>query len=115
MDDSHAFNFLTRIALTDSGLNCEIDEVLEGQSALRYIAESAECPDIILLDINMPVMDGLQFLEEFEKIASPNHGPVKIVMLTTSINPIDIEKANKGKFVSQFLNKPLTQAHLETI
>jgi CheY-like chemotaxis protein len=123
IDDNEIDNFINQKMIEGCGFSANVYVHTSGKSALEFYQNLARAgnipadlfPRVIFLDINMPMMDGFQFLEEFEKIASPNHGPVKIVMLTTSINPIDIEKANKGKFVSQFLNKPLTQAHLETI
>lgn len=65
-------------------------------------------PDIILLDIDMPLMDGFQFLDEFEKLSDVVKNDIKIVMLTSSMNPNDLSRAKKSKFVSKYLNKPLT-------
>lgn len=65
-------------------------------------------PDIILLDIDMPLMDGFQFLDEFEKLSDAVKNDIKIVMLTSSMNPNDLSRAKKSKFVSKYLNKPLT-------
>ncbi len=65
-------------------------------------------PDIILLDIDMPLMDGFQFLEEFDRLSDMVKNDIKIVMLTSSMNPNDLSRAKKSKFVSKYLNKPLT-------
>jgi len=65
-------------------------------------------PDIILLDIDMPLMDGFQFLDEFERISDTVKNDIKIVMLTSSMNPNDLSRAKKSRFVSKYLNKPLT-------
>ncbi|MDB5282597.1 MAG: response regulator, partial [Bacteroidota bacterium] len=82
VDDSQPFNFLTRLVLTQNGVNCKIDEALNGKTALDYINKSAECPDIILLDINMPVMDGFEFLAEFKKLSKCAN--TRIYILTSS-------------------------------
>ncbi len=72
-------------------------------------------PDILFLDINMPIMDGFQFLEEFEKIGDKIKQHCKIVMLTTSLNPSDEEYSNKNKFVVKYIRKPLTDMHLQEL
>src|ERR1700685_4270812 len=83
VDDSQPFNFLSRITLQQAIPSCQIDEALNGKTALDYITRSDECPDVILLDINMPVMDGFEFLKEFErKRKCSAHS--KIFILTSS-------------------------------
>ena len=72
-------------------------------------------PDIILLDIDMPLMDGFQFLEEFDKLSDKVKEGMTIVMLTSSMNPNDLSKAKKSKFVSKYLNKPLSIDNLATL
>ncbi|MDF2436014.1 MAG: response regulator receiver [Bacteroidota bacterium] len=69
-------------------------------------------PSHILLDINMPILDGFHFLEEFEKFSDRLKEKIKIIMLTTSMNPMDIEKSKTSKYVGKFLHKPLTEADL---
>ena len=90
-----------------------------GQEALDYLKENytkAEAlPDLIFLDINMPVMDGFQFLEEFEKLPGPVHEKIKIIMLSSSISPRDIDRAASNRFVIKYLNKPLNSRYLQAI
>ncbi|HEX8516377.1 MAG TPA: response regulator [Bacteroidia bacterium] len=69
-------------------------------------------PSYILLDINMPILDGFHFLEEFEKFSEKLRNQIKIVMLTTSLNPLDTEKSKSYKNVVKFLHKPLTESEL---
>lgn len=64
-------------------------------------------PTILFLDINMPELNGWQFLEKFEKFGCDIKNNISIYMLSSSINPTDIEKAKANKFVKDFISKPL--------
>lgn len=72
-------------------------------------------PEIIFLDIDMPLMDGFQFLDEFEKLADTTKSHCNIVMLTSSINPQDVNKSQKYSYVKKYINKPLSQENLENL
>ncbi|HEU4718164.1 MAG TPA: response regulator [Bacteroidia bacterium] len=72
-------------------------------------------PSVIFLDINMPMLDGFQFIEEFEKLDKKITEPVSIVMLTSSINPADMERSKKYPSVKGFFHKPLTEEQLSSI
>jgi CheY-like chemotaxis protein len=88
---------------------------MNGEEGIRYIKKQCAigeiCPELILLDINMPVMNGFEFIREFEKLEIRNKDKVKIIILTTSKNIKDVELLKSlGNF--EFINKPLTEEKL---
>jgi CheY-like chemotaxis protein len=89
-------------------------EFLKNISKLIDISKEV-LPDVIFLDIDMPLMDGFQFLDEFEKLSEQTREKCKIVMLTSSINPQDINKSKKYSYVKEYINKPLSQLSLEQL
>lgn len=72
-------------------------------------------PQYLFLDINMPFLDGFNFLDEFEKLDTQIKSMMKIVMLTSSVNPDDIEKSKKYPRVFKFIHKPLTEKILSQL
>ena len=87
-----------------------------GAKALEYLKDGhSPHPDLIFLDINMPGMNGWEFLEEYGRLDKEMQSRVIIIMLTTSDNPDDLAKAKKCAFVSDYITKPLTEEIMKGI
>jgi len=117
IDDNTLDNFVNK-KLVEMNNFAEKTEVYESaQSALEYLKteKTENLPDIIFLDIMMPVMDGFQFLDAFEMLNQSIQKKCKIVMLSTSDSFKDLNRANKNRFVHKFLNKPLNDQVLGAI
>jgi CheY-like chemotaxis protein len=119
IDDDLPTNFLHKIIIRETGLVEKVVAVNSGIEALEYLTKQEDGhyprPDLIFLDINMPAMNGWEFLDEYVRLDSNIKGKILIVMLTTSINPDDEEKAKSIGLINGFLNKPLSSEMLEKI
>lgn len=118
IDDDEITNKLNSYILQKSNLASEILIAHNGKIALDLLEErdnaNLSCPDLILLDINMPVMNGFEFLDAYNKKEILNKSSITIMMLTTSINIRDLEKA-KNPLITKFVNKPLSEKILKEI
>ena len=114
VDDDQSFIGLNRAMLKYSEVNCQIDECRNGKEALAYIQNAEQCPDVILLDIDMPVMDGFEFLEQFEQQDLNDDQPM-VFMVSSSLTDQNINRTRKYPFVKGFFEKPLTAANIEEI
>lgn len=110
VDDDEIVNFLNKRTLKDSGLVENIEVTTNGFEAIKYLRgqkSAAEYPEIILLDIKMPVMDGFTFLKEFYSLEVARMANSRIIVLSTSTNPSDMDRM-KDFGIDLFVEKPLT-------
>jgi len=114
IDDNYIDNFVTRKILENSNFAENIVVVRSATEALESLRKGAIKPDVIFLDIRMPIMSGFEFLDEFDKIEIDKEH-IKIFMLSSSLDPIDFKKSSGNKYISQFILKPLTQKILEDL
>lgn len=121
VDDDDISSFIYRKIIEKAGLTQDhISTFLKGQDAISHLESTindvAEFPDLILLDINMPVMDGWQFLEEYAERVWPNlNKRVVVCMLSSSVYQEDINKAYSYAQVSDYVSKPLTSVVLDDL
>jgi CheY-like chemotaxis protein len=124
VDDDEITCFLNKVCLEDIDIAEEIDYVHDGLQALKYIKENCsietiqrtDCPDLIFLDINMPMMNGFEFLEEFKRLDNSSLNRIYIVLLTSSVSPKDIQEAAKhANNLKGYITKPLTEESVKKV
>jgi len=116
VDDDEVYTFLTKRTIEETKLVDQIKVFSNGQDALEFLERAAGdkdlVPEVILLDINMPILDGWGFLEEFLAIKPSIGKRITIYIVSTSISPYDIERAKNISEVSDFIIKPTTKTGL---
>ena len=114
IDDNYIDNFVTRRLLESSNFAGKIVICQAPAEALTLLLDGAIKPDVIFLDIRMPLMNGFEFLDEYDKIDIDKTN-IKIFLLSSSFDPTDIQRALDNKYITQFIHKPLTQKALEEL
>lgn len=120
IEDDEIIVFLTKKLIKDSGYIELLNVLTNGQKAIDYFIENKtkadKLPDIIFLDLSMPVYDGWQFLEGYKKIQDHLIKKIEIYITTSSISPQDIRKAEEsGVPISDFIIKPISEQSLKNI
>jgi CheY-like chemotaxis protein len=115
IDDNEIDNLINQKMIEAASITDNIYTHTGAKSAIEFLRNMEKLdvadkvlPDVIFLDIDMPLMDGFQFLDEFEKLTTVAKKKCKIVMLTSSINPQDFNRSKKYENVKLYLNKPLS-------
>ena len=116
VDDDPDDNYFHQIIINEMNIVNKIDIVVNGIEAIAYLKEeNCTPPEIIFLDLNMPKMNGWEFLEHYKHLNIAQKAKVLILILTTSANPDDIKRANEIKEVTGFETKPLTKELMSEI
>lgn len=113
VDDDQNDNFFHERVITKTSSSTIVIEKNTGQEALDYLksknGDKALLPDLIFLDINMPGMNGWDFLQEYDRLDKELQSRVIIIMLTSSDNEDDVARAKAWDSVSDYITKPLTE------
>jgi len=110
VDDDPDDNMFHQIILEEMDIVDKIEIAINGVEAISYLKKEGQAPpDVIFLDINMPKMNGWEFLEQYKHLDTKQKARVVIVILTTSANPDDLKKAKQIQEVTGFETKPLSK------
>jgi CheY-like chemotaxis protein len=111
IDDDDVFVFLTKKIIERSGADVSLSVFSNGQEGIEYIkgiaADEDLLPDVILLDLNMPVMDGWEFLNAYQELELARN--IALYIVTSSISPYEVERAKHIKEVQEFIVKPIAK------
>ena len=118
VDDDRIFNFLNEKTIASLGLVNEMHFASNGQQALELLERvkngELAMPDIIFLDLDMPIMNGYEFLEEFQHMDIPHKDLIVIVVLTSSADPKDLIRT-KELGIKYYFNKPLSKEEIRKL
>jgi CheY-like chemotaxis protein len=114
IDDNYIDNFVTRKILEGGNFAETIIVVRSAVEAITSLSDGTIKPDVIFLDVRMPLMSGFEFLDEYDKIDIDKDN-IKIFMLSSSLDPLDLRKSTDNKYITRFIHKPLTQKALEEL
>jgi CheY-like chemotaxis protein len=119
VDDDLTTNYLNRWLLEKLDVTERVAVALNGEEALAVLATecigtSPTCPALIFLDINMPRMNGFDFLKAYQQLPLINRQAIVIIVLTTSVHPHDLQRLETLP-AAGFLNKPLTAAKVHDV
>jgi CheY-like chemotaxis protein len=123
VDDDPIALLLSKLVISKANFASQIITCVNGEEAMKYLekpeiieeSQNSHQPLLILLDLNMPVMDGWEFLEQFSTKLREQYATTKIILLSSSIDPNDIQKSKNFSMVVDFLPKPLTKEMLVLI
>ena len=119
IDDDEATNFFNEMVIKQSGMVENVTCLQSGQEGLDYLTsdnkDANPTPDLIFLDINMPGMNGWEFLDNYKLIHAEHQSKQIIIMLTTSLNPEDEKRASNIEEITTYKHKPLSKEVIEEI
>lgn len=116
LDDNLATNYFHKKIIEKSNSAEQVLEFRSGINALKYLSQKGiEPPELMMVDINMPIMSAWEFLEKFSKIKKESKTDTKVYLLSTSLSPTDKEKADQIPLIKEVLLKPLTKESIHRV
>ena len=117
IDDELVSNYLTNHFLVEAGFSNDISTFLSAEEALTSLLENGteDMPQVIFLDLNMPGMNGWEFLDELISSKKALSGRLLIYILTSSLDTSDMAKAKEYELVGGFIHKPISKADIQQI
>ncbi|MEN9686272.1 MAG: hypothetical protein RLZZ28_2058 [Bacteroidota bacterium] len=114
IDDDNIYQYTARVLLESTGMAGNIQSFYNGLEAIKFLKEEQEkpseaLPDMIFLDINMPVMNGWEFLEEYGKFSHLLPRPIALYVVSSSVDSSDIQKSRSYQTVTDYLVKPVNR------
>ncbi|MCG2418831.1 response regulator [Aequorivita sp. F47161] len=119
IDDDSIYQYAVTATIKAYKLADQVLVFSDGEEALDFIRDnidsSENLPDVILLDLNMPVMDGFQFMDEYKLIKPKVGKKISVYMVSSSVDPQDVEKAKQISEISDYIIKPIKPKELASI
>lgn len=121
IDDDEVFQLIIKKQIEMKNIECDILNFYNGQEAIDFFkgletsAGNGAIPDLVMLDVNMPVKDGWGFLDDYANISKDIKSKVSLYMVTSSVIQSDIDRAGSNADIVGFVSKPLTNEKLEEI
>ncbi len=122
IDDDQITLVLCELVIKKSGFSGEVLKAFNGKEGISWFSnffkskeDKINAPRIIFLDLNMPVMNGWDFLHEYEMKYADRLPNTRIVIVSSTVNPEDFSRASKHELVIDFIHKPMTSEGLESL
>ncbi len=115
IDDDPIFRLIASKWIHKFGETNVVVQFEDGLAAMETLRKEQDFPNVVLLDINMPIMDGWEFLDEYARFEAEKKKKTSLYLVSSSIDYADIKRSRGNEFVKDYLIKPLNQAKLEQL
>lgn len=120
IDDDNIYQYTARVILESTGLAKQIHSFYNGSEAISYFKDEKNLqpdtlPDVIFVDINMPVMNGWEFLEEYHKLYALLPKYIAVYVVSSSVDSSDMQRSRSFKAVSDYLVKPVNRSKYQEL